>query len=196
MFRLRLQRIPCTIVIFGMFSGQRSTLGNGLSGRVLDTFRPAFVKVTGAAQSDFGLVQLQVNRKLLLNWMYHTAGPVQLMEPKFPCGQLNRHVRWHKQAGNVQCGHWECLYDYSCGCARFDTIVSHFNVVECCIVHPDTRLAKFNGVVHNEGTRRESWDFCCVCSMPCCSQWMGDEVKLSKRQPVAILQLVRHERWP
>ena len=102
MFRLRLQRIPCTIVIFGMFSGQRSTLGNGLSGRVLDTFRPAFVKVTGAAQSDFGLVQLQGNRKLLLNWiclgvqrnrLCHTAGPVQLMQPNFPCGQLNRHVR-------------------------------------------------------------------------------------------------------
>ncbi len=30
MFRLRLQPIPCTIVIFGMFSGQRNTPGNGL----------------------------------------------------------------------------------------------------------------------------------------------------------------------
>ena len=71
---------------------------------VVETFRPFFVKVTGAAQCDFGLVQLQVNRKLLLNWiclgvqrnrLCHTAGPVQLMQPKFPCGQLNRHVRWH-----------------------------------------------------------------------------------------------------
>ena len=35
----------------------------------LETFRPFLVKVTGAAQSDFGLVQLQVNRKLLLNWI-------------------------------------------------------------------------------------------------------------------------------
>ena len=32
MCRLRLQPITCTIVIFGMFIGQRSTLGNGLSG--------------------------------------------------------------------------------------------------------------------------------------------------------------------
>ena len=36
---------------------------------VLETFRPFLVKVTGAAQSDFGLVQLQVDRKLLLNWI-------------------------------------------------------------------------------------------------------------------------------
>ena len=28
------------------------------------------------------------------------------------------------------CGHWECSHGYSCGCARFDTIVSHFNGVE------------------------------------------------------------------
>ena len=69
---------------------------------VLETFRPFLVKVTGAAQSDFGLVQLQVNRKLLLNWiclgvprnrLYHTAGPVQLMQPNFPCGQLSKQVR-------------------------------------------------------------------------------------------------------
>ena len=33
----------------------------------LETFRPFLVKVTRAAQCDFGLVQLQVNRKLLLN---------------------------------------------------------------------------------------------------------------------------------
>ena len=26
--------------------------------------------------------------------------------------------------------------------------------------------------------------------------WLGDEVKLSRRQPVAIRHLVRHERWP
>ena len=34
-------------------------------------------------------------------------------------------------------------------------------------MHPDRRLAKFNRVIHNEGTRREGSDFCCVCSMPC-----------------------------
>ena len=110
---------------------------------VLETFRPFLVKATGAAQTDFGLVQLQVDRKLLLNWiclgvqrnrLCHTAGPVQLMQPNFACGQLSRHVRWHYkyQVGKMGCGRWECLPDYSCGCARFDTIVSHFNVVECC----------------------------------------------------------------
>ena len=71
---------------------------------VLETFRPFLVKVTRAAQSDFGLVQLQVNRQLLLNWiclgvqrnrLCHTAGPVQLMQPNFPCGQLSRHIRCH-----------------------------------------------------------------------------------------------------
>ena len=71
---------------------------------VLETFRPFLVKVTWAAQSDFGLVQLQVNRKLLLNWiclgvqrnrLCHTAGPVQLMQPNFPCGNLSRQVRWY-----------------------------------------------------------------------------------------------------
>ena len=38
---------------------------------VLKTFRPFLVKVTGEAQSDFGLVQLQVDRKLVqmdLSW--------------------------------------------------------------------------------------------------------------------------------
>ena len=34
MFRFRLQPTPCTIVTFGMLSGQRSTLGNGLSGEL------------------------------------------------------------------------------------------------------------------------------------------------------------------
>ena len=110
---------------------------------LLETFRPFLLKATGAAQSDFGLVQLQVDRKLLLNWiclgvqrnrLCHTAGPVQLMQPNFPCGQLSRHVRWRYkyQVGNMGCGHWECLPGCSCGCARFDTIVSHFNLVECC----------------------------------------------------------------
>ena len=69
---------------------------------VLETFRPFLVKVTGAAQSDFGLLQLQVDRKLLLNWtclgvqgnrLCHISGPVQLIQPNFPCGQLKRHVR-------------------------------------------------------------------------------------------------------
>ena len=87
---------------------------------VLETFRPFLVKVTRAAQSDFGLVQLQVNRKLLLNWiclgvqrnrLCHTAGPVQLMQPNFPYGRLSRDVRWHQQAGNMECGHWEGLHD-------------------------------------------------------------------------------------
>ena len=117
---------------------------------LLETFRPFLLKATGAAQSDFGLVQLQVDRKLLLNWiclgvqrnrLCHTAGPVQLMQPNFPCGQLSRHVRWRYkyQVGNMGCGHWECLPGYS-----------------CAVVRPDTRLAKFNRVIHNEGTRRES----------------------------------------
>ena len=37
---------------------------------VLETFRPFLVKVTGAAQSDFGLVQLQVETaaQLDLSW--------------------------------------------------------------------------------------------------------------------------------
>ena len=30
------------------------------------------------------------------------------------------------------CGHWDCSTGYSCGCARFHTIVSYFNRVECC----------------------------------------------------------------
>ena len=34
MFRFRLQPTPYTIVTFGMLSGQRSTLGNGLSGEL------------------------------------------------------------------------------------------------------------------------------------------------------------------
>ena len=64
-------------------------------------FRPFFVKVTGAVQSDFGLVQLQVDRKLPLkliclgvqrNRLCHIAGPVQLIQPNFPW-QLIRHVR-------------------------------------------------------------------------------------------------------
>ena len=46
------------------------------SHHVLETFRPFLVKVTRAAQSDFGLVQLQVNRKLLLNWMCKGIGSV------------------------------------------------------------------------------------------------------------------------
>ena len=66
---------------------------------VLETFRPFLVKVTEAAQSDFGLVQLQVNRKLLLNLicfgvqrnrLCHIAGPVQLMQPNFHCGQTGK----------------------------------------------------------------------------------------------------------
>ena len=70
---------------------------------VLETFRPFLVKVTGA-QSDFGLVQLQVDRKLPLNWiclgvrrnrLCHIAGPVQLIQPSLLCGQLMRHVKWH-----------------------------------------------------------------------------------------------------
>ena len=38
---------------------------------VLKTFRPFLVKVTGAAQSDFGLGQLQVDKKFPLNWQGH-----------------------------------------------------------------------------------------------------------------------------
>ena len=62
---------------------------------VLETFRPFLVKATGAAQTDFGLLELQVDRKLLLNWiclgvqrnrLCHTAGPVQLMNPIPPVG--------------------------------------------------------------------------------------------------------------
>ena len=30
------------------------------------------------------------------------------------------------------CGHWDCSTGYNCGCARFHTIVSYFNRVECC----------------------------------------------------------------
>ena len=75
---------------------QRETCRTGHSPHhVLRTFRPFLVKATGAAQTDFGLLQLQVDRKLLLNWiclgvqrnrLCHTAGPVQLMNPIPPVG--------------------------------------------------------------------------------------------------------------
>ena len=38
---------------------------------VLKTFPPFLVKVTGAAQSDFGLGQLQVDKKFPLSWQGH-----------------------------------------------------------------------------------------------------------------------------
>ena len=38
MFRFRLQPTPYTIVTFGMLSGQRSTLGNGLSGELRNMY--------------------------------------------------------------------------------------------------------------------------------------------------------------
>ena len=108
---------------------------------VFETFRLSLVKATGAAQSDFGLVQLHVDRKLPLNWiclsvqrnrLCHMAGPCNWSNPASSMG--NWSDTWddtRKLAGNMGCGHWECSHDYSCGCARFDTIVSPFNVVEC-----------------------------------------------------------------
>ena len=57
------------------------------------------------------------------------------------------------------CGHWECSNGYSCGCARFDTVVSHFNGAECI-------LCILTRGLHRLQTR---WDFCCVCSMLCTS---------------------------
>ena len=62
---------------------------------VVKTFRPFSVKVTGAAQSDFGLGQLQVDKKFPLKWicfgvhrngLCQIAGPVQLIQLNFLCG--------------------------------------------------------------------------------------------------------------
>ena len=57
------------------------------------------------------------------------------------------------------CGHWECSNGYSCGYARFDTAVSHFNGAECILC------------IRTRGLHRlqSRWDFCCVCSMLCTS---------------------------
>ena len=75
----------------------------------LEAFRPFLVKVTGAAQSDFGLVQLQVDRKLLLNWinlgvqrnrLCHIEGLVKLMQPNFPLQPI-------EQTRNVTLGSWQ-----------------------------------------------------------------------------------------
>ena len=74
---------------------------------------------------------------------------------------------WLRNISTFFSEHCDCSTGYSCGCARFDTIVSYFNGAECCSASCDTKLARFNRVIHNEATRRESWDFCCVCSMPC-----------------------------
>ena len=39
---------------------------------------------------------------------------------------------WLRNISTFFSGHWDCSTGYSCGCARFDTIVSYFNGVECC----------------------------------------------------------------
>ena len=57
MCRLRLQAITCTIVIFGMFSGQRSTLGNGLSGE--------------PRCGNIAVWQLCRERQPLMAWIWH-----------------------------------------------------------------------------------------------------------------------------
>ena len=81
---------------------------------VLETFRPFLVKATGAAQTDFGLLELQVDRKLLLNWiclgvqrnrLCHTAGPVQLMNP-IPLCAIKQTPEMTLQVPSWQHGVW------------------------------------------------------------------------------------------
>ena len=79
---------------------------------VLETFRPFLVKVTGAAQSDFGLVQLQVDRKaaqLDLSWcakgrlLYFKSDTLRV-RPPLQLAMVLRGSSSRLEAGRLQIG--------------------------------------------------------------------------------------------